>query len=320
VKSESRDAKSLHQGRRFNYQAVKAYLEQYIDVDTGLFDSSYMEYRACPVCEGKDTTFMFVKSGGQYVSCNGCSMVFTNPTFRSNHLDDYYANLNTGQGKIVENESEFYKEIYGLGLNLISEAVVPGTLLDIGCSTGYFLDLARNSGWDTFGIEPGVDEAAIARDRGHRIFDIPLSRLDVEETFDVISLWDVFEHVPDPHGFLKDLTNHLVSKGVIYMQIPNSGGLAPRILHERCNMFDGLEHCNLYNPITIEKVLRCNGFEISAMESVISEGAVLANYLSYSDPYFGDQIFGGTLLDVLDEERIHNKLLGYKLQIVAKKA
>ena len=190
-------------------------------------------------------------------------------------------------------------------------------LLDVGCSTGFFLDIARSSGWDTFGIEPGHNERAEARRKGHQVFDEGIDQIKTDQRFDVITLWDVFEHIPEPCEFLESIRQLLTPTGIIYMQIPNSSGLAPRVLHERCNMFDGLEHCNLYNPQTIRNVLESNGFSVLAMESVISEMAVLVNYLDYEDPYFGNRLLDGSLLNVISEDEIHNNLLGYKLQLVA---
>jgi len=244
-------------------------------------------------------------------------MVFTNPILLPENLNEYYAALNTGQGIIVENESEFYTEIYSNGLKLISASKRGKTLLDVGCSTGFFLDIARSAGWDTFGVEPGLEEAAEAYRRGHKVFDESIDQLSVVEAFDVITLWDVFEHIPEPHQFLESIKKLLAPGGIVYMQIPNSSGLAPRILHEKCNMFDGLEHCNLYNPQTVRQVLETDGFSVLAMESVISEMAVLINYLEYEDPYFGSHMLDGSLLNVITEDEIHNNLLGYKLQLVA---
>ena len=317
MKHESREAKSLHEGRRFNYEAIEAYQKRYIDESTGFFAGSFTTERSCPACDSDHHVFMFSKAGGNYFRCIDCTMVFTNPIMLPKYLTEYYAALNTGQGIIVANESEFYTEIYSKGLKLVSASKRGKTLLDVGCSTGFFLDIARSAGWDTFGIEPGLEEGAEASRRGHKVFGESVDQLSIAERFDAITLWDVFEHIPEPHQFLESISQLLAPDGILYMQIPNSSGLAPRILHERCNMFDGLEHCNLYNPQTIRQVLEANGFSVLAMESVISEMAVLINYLEYEDPYFGSQSLDGSLLNVITEDEIHKNLLGYKLQLVA---
>ena len=64
-------------------------------------------------------------------------------------------------------------------------------------------------------------------------------------------MWDVFEHIKNPHSVLQTIRKKLNKSGLFFIQIPNVKALAPRILQEKCNMFDGMEHVNLYDPNTI---------------------------------------------------------------------
>ncbi len=98
------------------------------------------------------------------------------------------------------------------------------------------------------------------------------------------------------------------------MQIPSSQSLAARILHEKCNMFDGLEHVNLYNKKTILHLVDQVGYDVVELRSVIDELAPISNYLHYEDPYFGS-FKGDRDISFLSTEVIHQELLGYKLQI-----
>lgn len=318
MKFESKDAKKLHKGRKFSYDINKVYHKKYINKKTGKFFSKLTQKRNCPVCDSSKYISIFNKSGGTYAKCSECTMIFVNPVFKDKALDEYYKNLNTGQAIIVENESNFYREIYSKGLEAITKSIKKGKLLDIGCSSGFFLDIAKKNGWETYGIEPGEIEAKMCEKKGHILYTKKLEDLDLDIKFDVITLWDVFEHLPDGKKQLKLFKSKLSPNGVIFMQIPNSNGFAPRILREKCNMYDGVEHVNIYNPKTMKLIAKKMGLKIMHLETVISEIAVSNNYLSYEDAYFGSSDYGVDLLDILNAEFIHKNLLGYKMQLVLK--
>ena len=319
MKNEAKSAKYIHGKRQFSYDKLESYHLQYMDENTNRFSDKYLELRACPVCNSNEHEFLFDKSGGTYVKCKSCTMVFTNPVFTEAALNEYYTNLDTGQAQIVEEDSDFYREIYTLGLDSIFKFINKGAILDIGCSSGFFLDIAKEKGLSTLGIELGVAEAELCEKRGHTVFTRPVEEVKFKEQIDVITLWDVFEHIPSPNKYLQSLSKILSDKGVIFMQIPSSGSLAAKIMRDKTKMFDGVEHVNLYNPSTIKKTVEVNGFEIVSMKSVISERSVINNYLSFNDPYTGDSEYGSKVLDIMSEELIHENLLGYKMQIILKK-
>jgi hypothetical protein len=158
----------------------------------------------------------------------------------------------------------------------------------------------------------------IATSHGHTIFSERLEDMKLDKKFNAITLWDVFEHIVEGKPYLKLLGKLLDKDGVVFMQIPNSDSLAARIMREKCNMFHTLAHVSLYNPKTIQLMAKKSGFEIVHMETVISEIAVIENFLQYEDPYFGATQFTGKLLNFISADEIHKHKLGYKMQIVMK--
>ena len=242
-------------------------------------------------------------------------MVYLNPILNEQATIDYYTNLNTGQGDTVRSDSQFYTEIYSMGLDSIeAHGKKNGSILDIGCSTGFFLDIAKGRGWNTTGIELGLDEAAQAEAKGHRTIKQTIDHLDPNEKFDAITMWDVLEHIPDGIDQLNKIKAHLNEGGILFFQIPNSDALAAKIMRSSCRMFDGLEHTNLYNPKTVALLAEKCGYAIKNVRSVISEIAVTNNYLDYLDPYFGTSEYENKILNLLDEKFIHENKIGYKLQ------
>jgi 2-polyprenyl-3-methyl-5-hydroxy-6-metoxy-1,4-benzoquinol methylase len=319
MENESKNAKSLHEKRKASYLLVDDYHKKFINPVTGVLFDHLKEERNCPVCHSSSGTHILDKSASTYYRCNECSMVYLNPILNPQATIDYYTNLNTGQGDTVSADSRFYTEIYTMGLDSIELHKKEGKILDIGCSTGFFLDIAKCKGWDTAGIELGLDEAAKAEEKGHRIFKNTIDELGADEQFDAITMWDVLEHIPDGIDQLNKIKSHLTDKGVLFFQIPNSDALAAKVMRGACRMFDGLEHTNLYNPKAVTLLAEKCGYTIKNIRSVISEIAVVNNYLDYLDPYFGTSQYENKVLNLFDEKFIHENKIGYKLQVTLEK-
>jgi len=316
-KIQQTDAKALHSNRRQMYKTGDDYRRSFIDSTTGLIAKDYVESRACPVCGSTDDHTIFIKNGGTYVKCKSCSMVYLNPVFRTEALKKYYENNSTVQAEAHISESDFYTSIYEKGLATIEKSVEPGALLDIGCSGGFFLDIARQRGWTTYGIELNRAEYAIAKSKGHKVWNEPMEQVHSDQKYKVVTLWDVFEHIKSGGVYLQSVAKKLEENGLVFLQIPSATALAARILHEKCNMFDGVEHVNLYTPDSIRLLCNNAGFSILNLDSVIDELKVIKNYLSYEDPYFGD-FSESNDFDFLTESLMHELKLGYKMQIVLK--
>jgi 2-polyprenyl-3-methyl-5-hydroxy-6-metoxy-1,4-benzoquinol methylase len=287
----------------------------YIDQATGLFAEKFLEQRSCPACGSEDHRFMFHKSGGSYAACNECRMAFLNPVFKDDVLENYYRNNHQLQGETVSADIEFYAKLYNKGLDqIVARTGRAGRILDVGCSTGSFLDIAAKAGWESHGLELNHTEAQIAKGKGHAVQESMLANARFDLKFDAITLWDVFEHIKDNLSFLSEARRFLAPGGVIFIQSPSCDALAARVLQVQCNMFDGLEHVNLHGVQSLSRLCDRAGYELASFETVIAEIGVINNYLAYENPYLG---YGGNSQDVLgiiDEAWIHANKLGYKFQ------
>lgn len=311
------DAKTLHENRRQIYESDDAYRRSFVSASTNLIADEYTEYRNCPVCEAASDRKIFVKNGGTYVKCGMCGMIYLNPVFKDDELRKYYENNIATQVAAHASESEFYRSIYTKGLYSIERFTNKGAILDIGCSGGFFLNVAKERGWLTYGIELNRSEFAIACKLGHKVWNMSIEEISLNEKLNVITMWDVLEHIKMGRQYLEHLKNLLDDDGIVFIQTPNSASLAARVIQERCNMFDGLAHVNLYTPKTISVLCEKAKYHILHMETVIDEIKVLKNYLNYEDPYFADHD-GSSDLAFLTGKFIQNAQLGYKMQIVIK--
>lgn len=319
IDSESMTTRELHQIRKKMWEASMGNHKKYMNWETGRFDSSFMENRECPVCGSSEQRVLFRKSGGEYVTCTKCAMVFLNPVFKNSYLEEYYGQNNDVQSEIVEIDSDFYRALYIRGINSFSKGYEsPGRILDVGCSAGSFLDIARSLGWETFGLELNKTEVEYSRKKGHFVLNDTIEKAKFDLKFDVITLWDVFEHIKDGAAFLRSAQRLLKDGGGVFIQTPSTSSLAARILQEKCNVFDGLEHVNLYSQKSISDLAAKTGFYVESYETVISEIGVMNNYLQYEDPYLGSSLEKRMLLNQISEEWILNNSLGYKFQAFLK--
>lgn len=309
--------KELHEKRMKMWDDSISNHKKYIDVKTGLFSDKYTKNRTCPVCNSSNELEIFTKEGGRYVKCQDCSMVYLNPVFTDEAIKDYYETNHTEQSEVVESDTDsFYVNIYSNGLDdmkvLSSNA---SNILDIGCSSGVFLDLARKKNLTTFGVELNKSEYKLSKAKGHEVYNDLLENISLSEKIDIVSLWDVFEHLIDGEFYLNEIKKVLSADGVIFLQIPSSDSLAAKILREDCNMYDGLEHVNLYGVETIKKLAKRCGLKVLNLKTVISEIGVINNYLNYENPYLGNTTNKEFIPNLIDENNIHETLQGYKLQV-----
>lgn len=112
-------------------------------------------------------------------------------------------------------------------LEKIREIKPQGKFLDIGCATGVFLDMAKKDGYDVVGVDVSAFACEYAQEHFGiptfcgKIEDLPLK----EKSFDVITMWDVLEHVPDPNAFLKNVWKLLKDDGILFLLTINDASL-----------------------------------------------------------------------------------------------
>jgi len=94
-----------------------------------------------------------------------------------------------------------------------------GRILDIGAGTGDFLSVAKKDGWQTIGVEPSTKAKSIAINKGVSFVDLTTELAN--NSFDVISMWHVLEHVPDLDKQIKELKRLLKPKGTLLIAVPN---------------------------------------------------------------------------------------------------
>ena len=300
--------------------------KKYVNLASGKINSGLVRKRGCPVCGSLGSgDIIFSKNGFDHILCE-CNMVYVPEILKDEGLNLVYSGekheKETHDGFRTEPRRTFICEIYQAGLELLKKSgYTDGLILDVGCSSGLFLEYASSMGYKGVGIEPSDYAVEYGRARGVEIIKGYFSESTIDKNnYSMISLWDVLEHCDDPKNILIDAYKIMKKDGYLFIQVPNVASLAPRILRERCNMFNGYAHINLFGPDTITKILNEIGYKDIKIETVISEISVINNFLNYTDPYFGPSNDRHCILNSsIDSEFLSKNLMGYKLQVVARK-
>jgi len=311
--SDTKDQHSLHQERQTQLNRSSIYIKDFLsraDLEQD-YDKS-----PCPTCHEGTSHTLFSKNNGHYCYCSNCQHIYLSNPLKQERLIEFYSGYPILSLDWHRNESEFYRQIYQKGLDMIKPFRKGINMLDIGCSGGFFLSIASMQGFKTSGIEPNQKESAYAIEQGTNVVGSTISDLDNSLKFDVITLWDVLEHIREPVNYLKLLRSHLNPNGLVFVQIPSSDSLAARVMRDACNMFDGIEHLTLFSARSLEIAFKKASYTPINSQSVISELHALRNYLGYErDPYLANPEMPFHA-EFLSAESIEATGLGYKIQAV----
>ncbi|MGC8787731.1 MAG: methyltransferase domain-containing protein, partial [Anaerolineae bacterium] len=194
----------------------------------GSKEGDVLEYVHCNLCGADDTELVAEVEGFHIVRCRQCGLVYVNPRYREDFLQQLYTaeyydhdGIRNGQAFFGYEDyiadEENIKITFAKRLRTIERFANKGRLLDVGCATGFFLDLARAKGWEVVGSEVSEFAARYAREKlGLEVRLGALKELHFEaEAFDVVTMWDVIEHVADPMGDLLEVWRILRADGLL---------------------------------------------------------------------------------------------------------
>jgi SAM-dependent methyltransferase len=154
-------------------------------------------------------------------------------------------------------------------LDRIERLMRPGRVLDVGCATGDFLKVARERGWDPLGVDPSPARE-LATAAGLRIVGRTIGEAQVEPaSVDLITFWDVLEHLPNPVAVLQQAVRLLSPRGLIAVTVPDAGNSVARLSGQRWFGYKTAgEHLQFFNPGTLRRTFAAAGLEIELRSPV----------------------------------------------------
>lgn len=250
-----------------------------------------MEAVNCNFC-GADDTELVLESGDRLhgiegafrlVRCRQCGLIYLTPRPGPDEMARYYPSDYIAYYRAIEDEPSFLRRLdrrYGLHKRcreVIRRAGGPGRLLDVGCATGVFLDGMRQRGWTVRGVEVNAKATQYARERlGLEVFVGELEEAGYPDaSFDVVTLWDVLEHVPDPRRTLGEIARILQSEGLLVLSLPNPDCLEARLFGPYWAGWDVPRHLHIFSLPVLERLLTETGFQIQEISSFTGRYYVL---------------------------------------------
>lgn len=243
----------------------------------------------CRACGSPETESLFRIEGRSARRCLECTHVYLDVVHDPDSIRGLYANYgNGGQNTYFEGIDEEVVRSLDSYLARCEGAVrLPPkqvSLLDIGCGNGTLLSRALARGFTVAGIEISPPLAAEASRRaGCTVYEQFLTELDLPEaSFDVVTMYDLIEHLQDPQLDLRQVFRVLKPGGVFFALTPNDEALVRRV--SRClyslsfRLFEGPlrrlyypDHLSYFTAESLARLLRGVGFELVSLDSVNQE-------------------------------------------------
>lgn len=241
-----------------------------VDPATGRLAARYAETVPCPLCGSNSFSPRVERHGFTYVNCNWCRFVFVNPRLTQWAITEIYNDEDLREFFFKElllvhvehdQRPEFERRLRAVQV-LVKKP--NARLLDIGCAAGLFLSLAEERGFTAEGLELNHYYADYVRkNRNVRVHQKPLEEMHYPDTtFDVVTLWDVLEHLPNPLDTLKEIARVTAPDGILALTTINHACMNERILKGRWRYYMPPDHLCSFTPKILESVLVRSGFRV----------------------------------------------------------
>ncbi len=195
-------------------------------------------------------------------------LLITTPQPSSENLPNYYESdayisHTDGRKSIFEIAYQTAKTIaLRRKLKLVSKLAKNRSLLDIGAGTGDFVKVAKNSGWKVAGSEPSSKAREIAKPKG---IELNNDTSSIADTFDVITMWHVLEHVSDLDYQIQELKRLIKPDGTIIIAVPNFKSFDAKHYKEFWAAFDVPRHLWHFSKMSITKLFDVHQMTVEAV-------------------------------------------------------
>lgn len=220
----------------------------------------------CPSC-GKKTSninyrYTYNKQDSSIYRCSSCTLEFLRPL--------PLAEINQRQMDSVDDADLFSPLFRRLHERLIVWPEIKKvrkylgknhfSMLDIGCGTGWISKIWADSGAHVTGLEPSHTRGEVAAKRGIRVLSCYVEEMNVAETFDLIVIRHVLEHLEHPTDILNKLHARLNSGGLLLLIVPNIDCIGRKIFDTDWTWVLPW-HCNFFSPKSLRALLQTTGYE-----------------------------------------------------------
>ncbi|MDY7039394.1 MAG: class I SAM-dependent methyltransferase [Chloroflexota bacterium] len=243
-----------------------------------------LEYVPCNLCGSTDSVVLYPSTlpenesdhdlarynctcsgyGQHYaiVRCRRCGLTYTNPRRKEDDILDDYQEV---EDSLYLEEREGRVLTFQRNLRPLESLAPPlngSRLLDVGCHIGVFVEIARERGWDAWGVEPSRWATSKAEARGLRVVNGTLHQAAFPTaSFDVVTMWDVIEHLADPRSEVTEVYRILKPGGLFSAHTINIESTFARLMGHHWPWLMEM-HLFYFSPRTLRRMLEDVGFQV----------------------------------------------------------
>jgi 2-polyprenyl-3-methyl-5-hydroxy-6-metoxy-1,4-benzoquinol methylase len=244
-------------------------------------------------------------------------LVFTNPRPTSSEASKFYqsenyiSHSNTQEG-IINKLYHWVRKITLRQKTNWIESYKTGNkkLLDIGCGNGHFLHASKERGWNVTGMELDPETAKRASVLLDQSIHPSIKNIAEKESFDLISMWHVLEHVYELDEYFTFFKNHLSKSGKLLFALPNHLSYDAKVFQEYWAAYDVPRHIYHFNPTTLESLAKKHGFRLIKSKGQIFDSFYIS-LLSNEYKYGNKKIFSSFLIGLQSNLKAYFKTGNY---------
>ena len=232
----------------------------------------------CPWCNSENNSkflelkdYFLTQENFEILECNDCKLLFTTPRPTPDKIGDYYKS----DDYLSHNESKkgIVPKIYNLvkkvniknkfNITVNGQQTTDNSILDIGCGVGDFLNYAKEKGCNITGIEPSEDARKIAEEKlGTKIFSPEELQNIPNESFDIVTMWHVLEHVADLKTEIDHLERIVKKNGRLVLALPNYKSFDAEYYKDKWAAYDVPRHLNHFSSTSIKNIFDTTAFQL----------------------------------------------------------
>ncbi len=228
----------------------------------------------CGLCGSAERELRFRDGPFSVVTCARCGLTYVTPRLRDAALleqvyDEGYWSSSSAKDRGYTDyraDEPLYLRTYRRRLAVIRRHFErPGRVLDVGCAAGFFLRVMQDEGWRVTGLEPSdaIRPHAARLIGAENVRPGLLGEVELPvASFDLVTRWDVLEHVPDPIAAAREVRRVLAPGGKFLIETQNVKSLAARVLGRRWQHYKHAEHIYHFDRRTIAALLERAGFAV----------------------------------------------------------
>ena len=298
--------------------------------------ASIITYQQCPSCNSthispklKAKDYTVSNTLFEVWECADCTLRFTQNIPDEENIGQYYqstsyvSHSDTQEGLI----NKLYHRVRKITLNqkrdLVTDAAktANGTLLDVGSGTGAFANTMQEAGWKVTGLEPDSTARKVALDKFGLALDSPEELFSLSpDTFNVITMWHVLEHVHNLHGYLEQYHSILKADGKLIIAVPNYTSNDASTYGEHWAAYDVPRHLYHFSPASMKHLTELKGFKIDSYQPMWFDSfyvSMLSEQYKTGKSGLIKAVFNGLLSNI--KATSDNKLCSSVIYIMSKK-